>query len=147
MQIHIKTQNIIHKIFRTFNQKFEMKAGLSYWLKNKLYISVTNQVNSSSPLAIRGPSFVMPIESGFQLLTFDPTPEDIANEIESAFQQGRILVDSMRSDEIVFAGNGEPLLKLDTVTAAAKIIKENRHGVPLRVRTNGLIKSSDGYKV
>jgi hypothetical protein len=124
-----------------------MKTGLSYWLKSKLYIAVTNQVNSLSPIAIRGPSFVMPKESGFQQLSFDPTAEDIADEVESAFQQGKILVDSMRSDEIVFAGNGEPLMRLDTVTNAAKIIKESRHGVPLRVRTNGLVKSSDSYEV
>ena len=37
-----------------------------------------------------------------------------------------------------FAGYGEPLLRLQAVTEAATLIRERRHGVPLRVVTTGL---------
>ena len=39
---------------------------------------------------------------------------------------------------MVFAGTGEPLLRLDTVLRAAELIKERRHGVPLRLNTTSL---------
>jgi len=125
----------------------KMRVGLSYWLKNKLYLTVTNNCNSLSSIVIRGPSFVMPKESGFQMLNFEPTSEDLVKEVEDAFQKGLIRVDSMESDEITFAGCGEPLLRLDVVTEAARLIKDNRHGVPLRVKTNGLIKSNTSFNV
>lgn len=43
------------------------------------------------------------------------------------------------SDEgVYFAGQGEPLLKLDTLLETVAIVKENRHGIPFGVETNGL---------
>jgi len=49
----------------------------------------------------------------------------------------------MDSDEITFAGVGEPLLRMGVLTEAAMLIKEKRHGAQLRVKTNGLILSKD----
>jgi MoaA/NifB/PqqE/SkfB family radical SAM enzyme len=53
----------------------------------------------------------------------------------------------MESEEITFAGMGEPLLRLNTLSNAAILIKDKRHGVPLRVKTNGLILAKDSSKV
>ena len=38
----------------------------------------------------------------------------------------------------MFAGTGEPLLRLETVLRASELIKEKRHGVPLRLNTTCL---------
>jgi TatD family-associated radical SAM protein len=116
--------------------------GASYWLRNKLYLSLTNECNSLSPIALRGPSFKLPETSGFQLLDNEPTANDIFDIVDSSFELGKISVGSMESDEITFAGCGEPLLRLETLIESAKLIKDKRHGVPLRVKTNGLIHSS-----
>jgi TatD family-associated radical SAM protein len=51
-------------------------------------------------------------------------------------------VSSTESDEVTFAGQGEPLLRYDTICEAAVLIKMKRHGVPLRLKTNGLVTSS-----
>lgn len=67
--------------------------------------------------------------------------------MEKAFAEGRVQVDSMKSDPITFAGLGEPLLRVDAVCDAAKMIKEKRHGAQLRVRTTGLIAAKNSASV
>jgi MoaA/NifB/PqqE/SkfB family radical SAM enzyme len=39
----------------------------------------------------------------------------------------------------IFAGLGDPLLRLGVVEETAKLIKAKRHGVRLRLTTNGLV--------
>lgn len=124
-----------------------MIPGLSYWIRNKLYISLTNECISLSPISLRGPSFVMPNDSLFQPLFREPTAHEVVEEIDNAFNSGKINITSMDSDEITFAGLGEPLLRLDTLAEAAKLIKQKRHGVPLRLKTNGLVPSKFCDKV
>mmetsp|Transcript_39659 Transcript_39659/g.64334 ORF Transcript_39659/g.64334 Transcript_39659/m.64334 type:complete len:176 (+) Transcript_39659:404-931(+) len=48
---------------------------------------------------------------------------------------------------VIFAGYGEPLLRLDEITEAAQRIKESRHGVPLSIKSNGLFPGEDGVSV
>ena len=115
--------------------------GLSYWIRNKLYISLTNECISLSPISLRGPSFIMPKDSLFQPLTREPTALEVVEVIDAAFDSGKINVSSIDSDEITFAGLGEPLLRLETLAEAIKLIKQKRHGVPIRLKTNGLINS------
>ena len=121
--------------------------GLTYVLKNKLYISLTNKCISASPIDLRGPSFVLPQSSKFHRLESEPTHQDVFTAVDDAFTQGLIGVTSMDSDEITFAGIGEPLLKLDVLTKAAELILEQRHGAQLRVKTSGLIISKDCGRV
>ena len=123
--------------------------GISYWLRNKLYISLTNECNSLSPIALRGPSFIMPPSSGFVPLieNKEPTPLEIAAVVDDAFENDKIFVSSMESDEITFAGVGEPLLRYNVLLDSANLIKTKRHGVPLRLKTNGLINSNECVKV
>ena len=47
----------------------------------------------------------------------------------------------------MFGGSGDPLLRVDDVCSAAKIIKEIRHGVPLRINTTGVSVSQDVAKL
>lgn len=53
--------------------------GLSYTLRNSLYLSCTNQSSALSLLASRGPGFRMPTESGFCPLPddFEPTAQHL----------------------------------------------------------------------
>ena len=101
----------------------------SYYLRNKLYLSLTNESNSLNSVTLRGPSFQMPASSGFALIPkglefVEPTAEQVADAVEVAFEEGKIAVGSMEADEITYAGFGEPLLRLDVLTNSAKLIKD-----------------------
>ena len=126
-------------------------SGISYWLRNKLYLSLTNECSSISPIELRGPRFIMPEHSGFQLLSREPEAEDILHVVNTAYDDfssvNRISVSSMESDEITFAGFGEPLLRLDVLEKSSSLIKEFRHGAPLRLKTNGLVCSKDSMMI
>eukprot|EP01034_Spumella_vulgaris_P029472 gene29472-36533_t len=39
----------------------------------------------------------------------------------------------MESEEITFAGHGEPLLRFNLICESAEAIKDQRHGVPLKI--------------
>lgn len=123
--------------------------GLTYWLHNKLYLAVTNRTISLSPIQLRGPSFILPPSSKFEPLhgDFEPSAQDLFDAVDNAYEDGLVEVNSMKSDEITFAGMGEPLLRTDTIEQAAKLIKEARHGVPLRIKTNGLIPARQASEV
>ena len=123
-----------------------IRRGMTYWLNNKMYISVTNEISSTSLWSLRGNNFKI---AGFVLLEngFVPTSNDILHAVDAAFDENLVGVTSMESDEITFAGFGEPLLRKDVICEAAELIKDKRHGVPLRIRSNGLVSSRDSYKV
>ena len=116
--------------------------GLSYWIKGNLFISVTNELNSVSRFALRGPSYVPP--TGFQKLAdnAEPTSEVIFKLVDEAFEEGKIAMSSMDAAPVTFEGYGEPLLRAELVCEAADMIKEARHGVPLHLVTNGLVNQS-----
>lgn len=107
-----------------------------------MYLSVTNQLNSVSRVALRGPAFRMPADSAFEMLDDGAEPNEhmIHEAVEKAFEDSRIVVGSMESEPITFAGYGEPLLRADVISKAARLIKDTRHGATLRIKTNGLIK-------
>lgn len=104
-----------------------------------------------SPVALRGPSFTMPAQSGFSMLMdeqgdedAEPNCSDIFEAVDKAFDTGRVSVSSMESEPITFAGFGEPLLRTDCICDAVRQIKDSRHGAIFRIKTNGLIRSADG---
>eukprot|EP01040_Poterioochromonas_malhamensis_P019587 gene19587-23173_t len=132
-------------LFHSLRQHQLMTHKFSYWLSGKLYLNVTNRLVCKSPIALRGPSFQMPNSSGFAPLRdgFEPSAEEIFHEVDSLVSAGKVNVDSMRADPVTFAGDGEPLLRLNTICDAAGLIKESRHGLPLRLRTSGLVRGSD----
>ena len=67
--------------------------------------------------------------------------------VDEAFDQGRITVLDMDSAPITFAGYGEPLLRPEVIYDTAQSIKEGRHGVPLRLETNGLVSLTQSLDV
>lgn len=123
--------------------------GMTYWLRSKLYVALTNENVSIPSIILRGPSFQMPESAQFQLLEKDrePTAKEIFEAVDDAFDKELVIQNSMESDDVSFAGYGDPLLRLDVLTEAAKMIKEKRHGASLRVRTNGLISSKSSPEV
>ncbi|KAK3280471.1 hypothetical protein CYMTET_11695 [Cymbomonas tetramitiformis] len=44
---------------------------------------------------------------------------------------------------VVFAGFGEPLLRVDTLLDTVNLVKEEQNGVPFRINTNGLFFDDD----
>lgn len=126
-----------------------MIPKFSYWLSEQLYLNVTNRLVCKAPIALRGPKFQMPSSSGFSQLPigFEPNAEQIFNEVDRLVNEGKVKVESMRADAVTFAGNGEPLLCLNEITDAARLIKEARHGLPLRIRTSGLVLAKDAETV
>eukprot|EP01038_Epipyxis_sp_PR26KG_P003972 gene3972-5692_t len=53
----------------------------------------------------------------------------------------------MESEEIIFAGLGEPLLRHNVIEEASIMIKTARHGVPLRIETTGLVPSKQASQI
>ncbi|GBG27471.1 Hypothetical Protein FCC1311_036932 [Hondaea fermentalgiana] len=125
------------------------RPGLVYWLGSKLYLGVTNRCNAVPIIVQRGPSFSMPEDSGFAKLPEDeeePTAQDMFEAVDNAYASDprKKMIGMGENDEgVTFAGYGEPLLRLDTILEAAQIIRETRHGVPLRIKTNGLMPGGD----
>mmetsp|Transcript_10944 Transcript_10944/g.17885 ORF Transcript_10944/g.17885 Transcript_10944/m.17885 type:complete len:222 (-) Transcript_10944:332-997(-) len=124
--------------------------GLTYCLRGNLYLAVTNRLSGASPLSLRGPSFIMPATAQFSKLLLpngkevmnpgdEPTSEMLVDAVDRAFEEGQVAVSDMDSAPITFAGFGDPLLRPDVLCETAQLIKEARHGVPLRMKTLGLV--------
>jgi TatD family-associated radical SAM protein len=110
--------------------------GLTYFVKGRLYLAVTNQCNTANSITVRGPGFAWGKEF-IKLHMFEPSPEMLSTAVVDAFKSGKLQSES--EEEITFAGFGEPLLRYDTVCEAAELIKDHQKSVSLRIKTNGLI--------
>ena len=50
------------------------RRGFAYTVRGGLYLSVTNECNSTSLVEARGPGFSMPVSSGFEMLDANVEP-------------------------------------------------------------------------
>jgi tetratricopeptide (TPR) repeat protein len=119
-----------------------MHEGVGYWIGRTLYLSLTNECNSVSLIASRGPGFCMPQAGGYAPLPrgVEPTAQDLVDYVTAA-ARGR--EDSL-PEAVVFAGQGEPLLRIEVLLEAAQLLSRLREPpLPLRVNTNGLVGSPD----
>ena len=126
----------------------ESPPGVSYRLGSTLYLSLTNECNAEPLVQLRGPGFEMPSESGFAKLPKGGEPDAtvLASVIESHYQTlDHTDIGGMGESDtgVVFAGYGEPLLRLPVLAETISLVKERRHGVPFRVVTNGLFDATD----
>src|ERR1035437_3060957 len=105
-----------------------MKNKYVYFLKNTMYINVTNLCTNNCVFCIRDLNDTV---AGTDLKINDEnvTAESIIDEIKSNSPEKR--------DEIVFCGYGEPLIKIELVKDVARFIKQNYPNVPVRVNSNG----------
>jgi TatD DNase family protein len=99
------------------------EGEIAYKIRNSLYLNITNRCPNRCSFCVR---FKQDYVKGHYLhLLHEPS----VLELQSA------IGDLRDHDEIVFCGYGEPLIRLDTVTALAAWIKEK--GGIVRINTNG----------
>ena len=102
--------------------------NLVYLLDNKIYINLTNSCTNDCVFCIRSIKDDV-VGTNLFLNTENVKAEDVISQLEK-------FKDKM-SDEVVFCGYGEPMLKLDILKTVAKYIKENFPEIKIRVNTNG----------
>lgn len=129
-----------------------MNKNFSYWLKGNLYLSLTYKLNSTSFISLRGQSFNInknitnntPNTSTLIDITntYEPNNNEVIELINNCYNENKIIVNSMKSESITFAGLGEPLYRINDICEITKEIHQNRHGVPFRIITNGLLATN-----
>ena len=63
---------------------------------------------------------------------------ELAAIVDATYERAEIVGMGENDPGVVFAGAGEPLLRLDVVVDTIAMVRESRHGVPFRVHSNGL---------
>jgi TatD family-associated radical SAM protein len=120
------------------------RRGVAYSVRGGLYLSLTNRCNAVPLLEARGPGFKMPPQTGFQPLDEgapEPTADELAAVVDAAYssEEARQIIGTGENDAgVVFAGLGEPLLRIGTLSEVVHTVRQRRHGVPWRINTNGL---------
>ena len=117
-----------------------MTHGITYTLGRSLFVALTNRCNSVSLIESRGPGFVLSASSGFMPLPdgFEPTWEEITTAVASAYTAAA----AEPPAAVVFAGAGEPLLRMRVLEEAARSIATAHAPPAIRVNTNGLVAGS-----
>ena len=102
--------------------------NLVYRLEGKIYINLTNKCTNNCVFCIRAIKDDV-VGADLFLKTENFSAQDVIDQLKK--------FENQMSDEIVFCGYGEPIIKLDILKEVAKYIKENYKGVKVRVNTNG----------
>lgn len=112
-------------------------ADIIYTYKNQVYANITNKCDCACTFCIRSEQDHIG-ESGNLWHTVDPTVEEIKAAIDA--------FDFTGYNEFVFCGYGEPTCALENLIEIARYVKE-KHGLPIRVNTNGLANLYHGRNV
>uniref|UniRef100_A0A7S4CR33 Radical SAM core domain-containing protein n=1 Tax=Eutreptiella gymnastica TaxID=73025 RepID=A0A7S4CR33_9EUGL len=106
--------------------------GIVYTVRSSLYVALTNHSNTLTLLDSRGSGFKM--NSSFEPLPagFEPTASQVLEAVEAACNEREPPFES-----IVFAGKGEPTLRLPVMLEVARALKA-KGAMTLRLNTNGL---------
>ena len=108
----------------------EHSENFLYFLDNKPYINMTNACTNACVFCVRDQK--EDVQGAKLWLDEDnTTSEDVIAQIE--LNKDKIA----SSDEIVFCGYGEPLIKIKEVVEIAKYLKENFPNLKIRINTNG----------
>ena len=108
----------------------ENNENLLYFLDGKPYINMTNACTNACVFCVRDQK--EDVQGAKLWLDFDNAKaQDVINQIE--LNKDKIL----NSQEIVFCGYGEPLIRLNEVIEISKYLKENYPNLKIRVNTNG----------
>jgi TatD family-associated radical SAM protein len=106
----------------------DLKNKSVYFLRNTMYINVTNLCSNNCLFCIRNFNDEV---AGVNLWLEEEnvTAGKIIEEIKESSPETR--------DEVVFCGYGEPLIKIDILKEVAKFIKGNYPNIPVRINSNG----------
>ena len=96
--------------------------------KRAVYVNITNDCNCDCVFCLR--SMKEMVQESSLWIERDPSSEEIIAELD------RLPWNYVR--EVVCCGFGEPLIRLDTVLAVLRHVKEQHPDVSTRVNTNGL---------
>ena len=96
--------------------------------KRAVYVNITNDCNCDCVFCLR--SMKEMAQESSLWIERDPSVEEIIAELD------RLPWEYV--SEVVCCGFGEPLIRLDTVLAVLRYVKERHPNVPTRVNTNGL---------
>lgn len=108
----------------------ENNENLLYFLDGKPYINMTNACTNACVFCVRDQK--EDVQGAKLWLDCDSTKaQDVIKQIE--LNKDKIL----NSQEIVFCGYGEPLIRLNEVIEISKYLKENYPNLKIRVNTNG----------
>lgn len=102
--------------------------NLVYKLDNKIYINLTNKCTNNCVFCIRAIKDDV-VGADLFLKTENVSSSDVIEQLKK-FEQDL-------SDEIVFCGYGEPIIKLDIIKEVAKYIKSEYSNIKIRINTNG----------
>ena len=106
-----------------------MSNVLVYTLDGKIYINLTNRCTNDCIFCLRNDKDDV---KGQQLWlnNENSTSIDVIEQFEKIYEQ-------TPSDEVIFCGYGEPMLKFEVLKAVAKHIKNRYPAVKIRINTNG----------
>ncbi len=106
-----------------------MSNILVYTLENKIYINLTNRCTNNCIFCLRNDKNDV-CGQELWLDNEDSTAADVISQFEKVYKD-------IPSQEVIFCGYGEPMLKLDVLKEVAKYIKEKYPQTKIRVNTNG----------
>lgn len=108
-----------------------MANTLVYLLDGKIYINLTNHCTNDCIFCLRNDKS----DVCGQTLWLDDensTAQDVINQFENIIKET-----DKPSNEVIFCGYGEPMLKFDVLKEVAQYIKSNYSDIKIRVNTNG----------
>lgn len=108
----------------------ESNENLLYFLDNKPYINMTNACTNACVFCLRNQKDDVQ-GANLWLDKDDVTAQAVISQIEL---KKDIIA---KSEEIVFCGYGEPLIKINEVVEISKYLKENYPNIKIRINTNG----------
>ena len=106
-----------------------MSNILVYTLKNKIYINLTNRCTNDCVFCLRNDKDDV-CGQNLRLDDENSTSDDVIVQFEAVYAK-------TPSNEVVFCGYGEPMLKLEVLEQFAKYIKTKYPHIKIRVNTNG----------
>mmetsp|Transcript_50079 Transcript_50079/g.140425 ORF Transcript_50079/g.140425 Transcript_50079/m.140425 type:complete len:257 (-) Transcript_50079:154-924(-) len=119
--------------------------GATYCFGGVVYVALTNSCNAGlTMLAANGPNFTFPPGTGFQ-----PLPEGRELTGTEAAEAALLACDALDKEapsdsgrEVVFAGLGEPLVRLPQLLEALSLLRDRSEVRTLRLNTNGLVAAA-----
>ena len=108
----------------------ESSENLLYFLDNKPYINMTNACTNACVFCLRNQKDDV---QGAKL--WMEQDNVTAGAVIAQIELKKDII--LKSDEIVFCGYGEPLIKINEVVEISKYIKENFPNLKIRINTNG----------